>query len=387
MTGNIQRRGENSWRIRFDLGTDPMTGERKRHTKTFRGTKREAEIELARLVTAAQKGALVNSSRITVSDFLDQWERDWATPNASPKTVERWSELLRLHVKAHVGHFPVQKLTEATLTELYARLLRAKPGGTGLSARTVKHVHSVLHDALKQAVKWRLVAFNVASGVTLPKTEDKEMNILDERQITATLQYLRTCNSPVRRAFYPVVSLAVTTGLRRGEIAGLRWKDIDLASGTLSVAQTVEQTKKSLRAKPPKSKAGRRTLTLAPFVIADLRAHRKTQQETRLALGLGKSADESTVFAAGDGRLIAPSYLTGVWRDVAETLGLKARLHDLRHTHASHLIASGMDIIKIQRRLGHSKPSTTLNYYGHLWGSGDEQAARTMEAAFSPRTE
>jgi integrase len=386
MTGHVQRRGKRSWRIKFDVGTD-MDGKRKTHFRTFRGTKRDAEVELARLVTEAQQGVLVDPSRTTTSEFLDRWERDWAVPNASPKTVERWSELLRLHVRPYVGHVAIQRLEKAHLSELYARLLREGRGETGLSARTVGHVHRVLHGALRQAVEWKIVNSNTATGVKLPKVEDKEMKVLSTGEIQKTLNHLRRANYPDGRYLYPLIALAVTTGMRRGEILGLRWMSVDLAKGLVRVDCTLEQTKQGLRLKPPKTKTGRRTITLPGFVVALLRDHWKAQQETRLALGIGKSPEDSLVFAAADGQPRVPGYVTKAWMEVSRTLGLNARFHDLRHTHASQLIASGMDIVTIQRRLGHSKPSTTLNVYGHLWGSGDTQAAQTMEAAFSPRTD
>jgi Phage integrase, N-terminal SAM-like domain len=187
MSGPIRRRGARSWELKFDLGTDPLTGKRITKFRSFKGTKREAQAELVRLVNSANQCVYVDPSKATLAEFLDRWERDWAALNVSPKTLERYIELLRLHVRPHLGATKVQKLQAVNLAELYARLLREG----ALVARTVGHVHRVLHKALAVAVDWEIVQKNAADLASPPKVEDVEIVCLDEDQARDVLGKLR----------------------------------------------------------------------------------------------------------------------------------------------------------------------------------------------------
>jgi integrase len=160
--------------------------------------------------------------------------------------------------------------------------------------------------------------------------------------------------------------IALATGMRRGELGALRWKDIDLDGGKLRVEQSLEQMKAGLRFKAPKPKHGRRTITIPPAVVADLRAHWKASQEHRLTLGLGRSSPDDLVFVMCGGSPRKPNALTNDWLRASMVTGRRINLHALRHTHASSLIAAGVDILTISRRLGHANPKITLSVYGHL---------------------
>jgi integrase len=211
-----------------------------------------------------------------------------------------------------------------------------------------------------------------------------ELGILTAAQIKTVLDALRG------RSLFIIVSAALATGMRRGELLALRWKDVDLTRndrGRLQVEQSLEQTKKGLRFKALKTKYGRRSIALPDYLVAELRAHWKSQQEARLAIGLGKAPDDSLVFATEAGEPRSPNGLTKEWSDAARDLKLKVTFHGLRHTHASQLIAASMDVLTISRRLGHSSPTITLSVYGHLFTNSDDRAAQIMEAAFSSRTD
>lgn len=171
--------------------------------------------------------------------------------------------------------------------------------------------------------------------------------------------------------------------MRRGELLALRWQDVDLDRAVLRVEQALEATKGRLRFKPPKTNYGRRPITLPASLIGELRRHRKAQQEQRLALGLGKAPADALVFATWDGRVRHPDGLTKEWSTAMEAIGRpKITLYSLRHTHASQLIAAGLDVLTISRRLGHGSPAITLAVYGHLFANTDDRAAQVMEAAF-----
>jgi integrase len=378
MTGHVRRRGERSWELKYDVGAD-ATGRRKTRYASFKGTKRDAEIELAKLVTASAQGEQVDPSKVTVAEFLDRWERDWATSNVSPKTLERYIELMRMHVRPRIGAVRLQKLKLADLSELYATLQREGRGPKrGLAARTVGHVHRVLHGALARAVDWGVVQQNVASRVTPPRVPDQEVEILTADQVHAVLKTAR--GKPI----FQIAALALASGMRRGELLATRWQDIDLDAAKITIARSLEQTKAGgLRFKLPKTKHGRRTISLPLSAVTELKVHRRAQQELRLALGGGKLPTSALLFADIDGQPRKPNAVTKDWERIATAAGVAfANLHTLRHTHASHLIANGLDVLTISRRLGHSTPTITLAIYGHLFPQTDDRAAQIMEAAF-----
>jgi integrase len=211
--------------------------------------------------------------------------------------------------------------------------------------------------------------FNRCTGVYLPSVPATEASVLQTSEIPVMFAALRG------RTFYPLAVVALGTGMRRGELLALRWQDVNLDKGVINVERSLEQTRKGLRFKSPKSARGKRTISLAPAVVTELRAHWKAQQEQRLALGLGKSPADALVFGNYDGAPFKPDQLSGQFARAMESAGLPhVTLHTLRHTHASQLIAAGIDIITISRRLGHHSPTITLNVYGHLLTTADRTA-------------
>jgi integrase len=256
--------------------------------------------------------------------------------NVSPKTLERYKQLLRLYVRPHLGSFRIQKLRAVHLNELYATLMRSGGSERGpLAPRTVGHVHRVLHRALGHAATWGVIAQNVASLVTPPRVPEAEIQIITEEKIGTILRHLEG------RSLRPVISFLLGTGARRGEALALRWGDIDFQKNVVRIERSLEQTKGSLRIKSPKTKHGRRSVTISPWVAAELRSHRARQDERRLALGMGRAPDESPVFARWNGEFRDPNRLSQDFAAVMDTLGIDCTLHGLRHTHVSQLIASG----------------------------------------------
>jgi integrase len=384
MSGHIRRRGEQSWELKFDLGIDPLSGKRVTKYRAFKGTRQEAKAELVRLINSANQGEYIDPLKTTLGEFLDRWLRDWAAINVGGKTLERYRELISAHVKPHVGAMLIQKVQPVNLAELYAKLLRegskqrGKPANTGLSPRTVGHVHRAIHKALTVAVEWGVIQRNAAEVARPPKLERTEIEILSVEQARMLIEKLKG------HPLYPIVVLGLATGMRRGELLALRWKDVDLDGGKLRVEQSLEQTKiGGVRFKAPKTKHGRRSISLAASVVAELRLHRKQQQEQRLQLGFGKAPDDALVFPKWDGTPRVLNTTSTEWTRTLARLKLPAlSLHALRHTHASQLIAEGMDVLTISRRLGHGSATITLDIYGHLFGNTDDRAADVIERAF-----
>jgi integrase len=239
----------------------------------------------------------------------------------------------------------------------------------------------VLHRALGQAKTWGIIRDNPTDLARPPKVPDRETEMLQPDQAAKLLEHLRG------KPLYLIAALALATGMRRNEMLGLRWQDCDLEVGRLTVEQSLEQTPvHGIRVKGPKTKHGRRTISLPAHIVTELRAHWRAQQEQRLAIGLGKAPTDSPVLANQDGKFTTPSAINYAWRRQMQEIGMPAvLLHSLRHTHASTLIASGVDILTISRRLGHSSPTITLGVYGHLIHGADDRAAQIMEAVFGSK--
>jgi integrase len=369
MRGHIRERSPGHWAIVIDVRD--AAGQRKRRWHSFAGTKREAQIECARLISEQQGGGAVDPSRVTIGQFLDRFAQDWIAIHASAATAERYQYALA-HVRQHLGDRPLQKLRPTDLAGFYATLSRS-----GLAPRTVQLVHRVSHRALAQAKTWGAVRDNVAEAVKPPRVPDQEKHILQPDQARELLERLR--GTPL----YLLASLALATGARRNELLALRWQDVDLDAGRLRIETALEQTRAhGIRVKAPKTRKGRRTISLPTHAVAELRAHWRMQQEQRLALGLGKAPGDAIVLATFDGKPQSPNTITKAWQRAIKGIDMpEAGLHSLRHTHVSMLLASGMDILTISRRIGHASVAVTLDVYGHLIHGTDDRAAAIMDAA------
>jgi integrase len=367
MKGHIKERSPGHYAIILDINKD---GARKRKWHSFRGTKREAQAECARLITEMKDGVYVEHDKKSLNEFLDAWERDWMATHVGPKTSQRYSELLRVHVRPHLGHKRLQSIGVGDLNALYTKLHET------LAPRTVRHVHRLLHRIFSHATKWGDVRRNAVLLVDSPKVPPTEAAVLQTDEIPRMFAALRS------RAFYPLAVVALGTGMRRGELLALRWQDVNFDKATINVERSLEQTGKGLRFKSPKSARGKRSISLAPAVVTELRTLWKAQQEQRLALGLGKSPAEALVFAECDGAPLKPDQLSGQFARAMESAGLPhVTLHTLRHTHASQLITAGIDILTVSRRMGHHSPTITLSVYGHLLTTAD-RAADVVQSVF-----
>jgi integrase len=381
MKGNISRRGRSSWRLKFDAGRDPATGKRKVQYHTIRGTKREAQVKLAELVASFNRGGYVEPSRLTIGEFVrarvDQWE---AAGDISARTAQRYRQLVENQIAPHLGAMPLQKLRALDVETWHATLRNSGRvrGPGGVAPRTIGHAHKVLSKALNDAMRNELVTRNVAKAETAPRVDtDEDMTIV--RDVPGLVDKLRSS-----RLCAPAM-LALFAGLRLGEVLALRWSRVDLDGKVLQVREALEQTKAhGVRLKPPKSKAGRRDITLPDILVDVLREHRKAALELRLQLGLGRLADEALLFADVDGNPCSLSPMSAAWRTFAASAAIPdVTFHALRHTHASQLIDAGVDIVTISKRLGHAKPDITLRTYAHLFQKDDGKAAAAINAALN----
>jgi integrase len=301
--------------------------------------------------------------------------------SVSPKTGERYRELINNQIVPHIGAMRLQKLRASHLAAWHSTLLReGRVDGTGLAARTVGHAHRVLHKALSDAVSRELLLRNPASLICPPKLEGREVAILSGAEVKAVLDALQNTT------IYPHIVILLSTGIRRGELTGLQWGDVDFDKGKLRIERSIETTKaRGLRIKAPKTRHGRRIIALPGFALEVLRELRKAQLEIRLKLGIGKLLPTHHVFGDIEGAARNPGWVTDRWTHFVKLKGLPpVSLHALRHSHASALIASGQDVVTVSRRLGHASPTITLSVYAHLFDKTDEAAASAIDALLKP---
>lgn len=370
-SGTITRRGKSSWRIKYDLPRD-ANGVRRVAYATVRGKKADAEKELRRRLHAIDTGMHVDPSAVTLGEYLESWLADVAPQSVAPKALERYRGLVRNQIRPHLGQAQLQKLRPADVSAWHHKLIKAGK----ISGRTIRHAHGVLRTALGHAAAVEMVERNVASIVKPPKAEPAKVSSLTAGQIAEVLDKVRDLS------IYPIAALAIGTGARRGEIAALRWSDIDLDAATVRIERSLEQTKDGLRVKPPKTRAGRRTISLPAFAVEALRDHRRAQLELRVAIGAGRIPADAPLFGNLEGDWPNPYSISDRWRDAVRNRRLpKVTFHALRHSHASALIAAGLDIVSISARLGHASPALTLSVYSHMFNKDDSVAAQAIENA------
>ena len=376
MKGHIRQRTKGSWTIVIDVGRDPMTGKRRQHWHTVKGTKRDAEKKLTELLHSLNGGSYVKPNRLTVAEYLEQWLDGYVATNTAPRTRERYEEIVRLHLIPSLGSLLLLALHPQHIQKYYATALESgrRDGKGGLSACTVHKHHRVLYEALKHGVRQGVLVRNVAEAVDPPRPQSKEISMVGPGHVRLLLDAAKP--TPYYVAFFT----AVYTGLRRGELLGLRWCDIDLDLATLSVIQALQQLRGGQCIfREPKSRRGRRQIALSPSLAILLREHRTKQENDRKLLGK-PLAPTDLVFSCLDGRPLRPTSVTRAFRRIAESLDLQGvRLHDLRHAHATLMLQQGIHPKIVSERLGHSSVAITLDIYSHVLPGLQEAAARRFE--------
>jgi integrase len=373
MKGHIRERSPGHWAIILDV-PDPQTGKRRRKWHSFKGTKRGAQIECARLIATLQSGSYLEPSKATLAAYLDHW-LDHVKAQVSPRSHERYCELVRRNIAPLLGAVHLSKLKPTQISAAYAKALTSgrRDGKGGLAPATVLYMHRLIKKALGQAVRWELLSRNVADAVDPPKIERTALTTYDMTQTAELLEALRGT-----RLRLPVL-LGVMCGLRRGEIIALRWRNIDLATGQMSVVESAEQTAAGVRYKPPKSGRGR-TLALSATVVPELRQHRLSQAQELLRLGV-RQTDATFVYTREDGEPMKPRSLSQMWASCSTHLP-RIRFHDLRHAHATHMLSAGVHPKVASERLGHSKVGITLDLYSHVLPGMQEDAAARVDEAY-----
>ena len=384
MKGHIRQRSKGSWTIWVDLGLDPETGKRQQQTITIHGSKKDAERELRTILTRIEGGILIKPTKLTVGEYLEQWLRDYVITNTAPTTADGYSDIVRSHLIPELGQLLLNALQPSHIQAYYARMLESgrRDGKGGLSAQTVKHHHRVLHEALKYAVKHGILIRNIAEAVDPPRPDSKEMVTLEPENVHVFLDAAH--DTPYYVPFYT----ALYTGLRRSELLGLRWRDVDLDLATLSVVQTLHHVpKKGYVFREPKTKRSRRLVDLSPSLALLLREHRANQELEKKLLGRMLMPND-LVFCYPDGTPLPPNSVTKGFHKLAKSLGMSGiRLHDLRHTHATIMLSQGVHPKVVSERLGHSSVAITLDTYSHVLPGIQAAAARRFDEGLQKTAE
>jgi integrase len=352
-----------------DLPTDPATGKR-RQKRITADTRKELESKASAIIHTAETG-FIEPRGVTLAAFWERW-CDAKAPTLSPSTDRRYRDSGRLHLGALAG-MKLARITPGDVQRLYADRL-----SSGLSGTSVRHLHNTIHCALADAVKWGLVVRNVCDAVDPPARSRVEMKTWSSAEARA---FLAAADGDELEALW---RLAITTGMRRGELLGLKWADVDFDAHALSVRRSLSRGASSrLIEREPKTQAGRRRIALSSETVESLRRHRVRQIEYRLSIGIAYE-DHDLLFVNPFGRYIHPNTLSTAFARLTREANVpRIRFHDLRHTSATLLLAEGIHPKIVQERLGHSDIAMTLNRYSHVTPHMQSAAADALESALS----
>ena len=353
------------------------SGKRKRRWVSLNtASKHEAEDRLHKLLAEAQDGGLPRNSRLTVAEFLRAWLDDVKAPRLRLRSIDGYRDIIEKHLVPAFGQTRLAALRPEHIQAYYARLVSEGGGDGPLAAQTVLHHHTMLRAALKHAVRTGLLPRNPTDAVEAPRPVRHETRTLAAEEAAGFVEAIAGSR------WHVFVALALTTGMRRGELCGLRWSDVGFENGRLAVRQTVARVRgKGLVFEPTKSRRSERPIAVSSAMCELLRAHRGQQEEERQeAQPLWQ--DHSLVFPRPDGRPMDPTAVSHEFSKLLEKVGLShVRLHDLRHTMATLLLEAGVHPKVVQERAGHATIGITLDLYSHVQPTIQEEAARRIEAA------
>ncbi len=366
MRGNITRRGKSSWRLKYDVGT---AGQRRIAYVTVRSTRKQAEAELAKRLNELAQGRYIARSMETFESYAHHWLTNIAPAKSGPSSLAQYETMMRTHILPQLGPIELQKLDANAIDQFYT-LCRKH----GLAPVTVGNLHSVLKRILKSAVKAGKLASSPMERIqTEPNARPDEVEVLDEEQLARLLDHLKG------HWLYLPTLLVVHTGLRRGEVCGLRWKDLNVSVGELRVAQAIGRVGNKIGVTTLKTKRSRRSLKLPPNLLNELVQHKKE----RAAFTLKLPGKDDLICTMPDGKPLHPVVLSHTFAQKVREAGLPpTKFHGLRHFHISYLLKNGVPVHVVSVRAGHANASVTLNTYAHLMGEEDQRAAEQSDKLF-----
>lgn len=373
-SGTIRQRKDGRWEARYTVGRDPGTGKQVQRS-VYGTTQQEVRKKLAQLTAALDAGTYKEPCKMTVGQWLDIWSADYLG-GVKPFTVVSYTGHIKNHLKPALGSVKLEALNAHTIQEFYNSLGAEREGKPGLSPKTVKNIHGVLHKALQQAVKIGYLRFNPADACELPRAVRKELKPLDEEQSKAFLKAIQG------HRYEMLYTVTLFTGMREGEALGLMWECVDFKKGTILINKQMQREKKKngQYLLVPTKNGKSRTITPAPWVMKLLRTQRAKQAEQQLRAG-PMWEDSGLVFTNELGHHLAIHTVYKDFKQIAASIGCPdARFHDLRHSYAVAAIRSGDDIKTVQGNLGHATAAFTLDVYGHVTDQMKRESAARMES-------
>ena len=365
--GSIRKRKDGRWEGRYVVGHDPITG--KMISRNVLGkTQAEVKEKLRTAIENSKRLDYTQTGKYTVGQWMDEWFEAYAKVKVRPSSHQTYKGYIENHIKPNIGDIPIEKLTSLQLQKFYRLLLtegripriESEKQPRGLSAKTVRNINQVISSAMDMAVRHKLILTNPTEGCELPKVEHREMKTLPAEQLGAFLREAK--ESGVYELYY----LDLATGLRRGELLGLKWEDIDLQNGIIHVRRQVARVDGEVKELPLKTKNSYRNISISRDAVAML-----TEMEAH------RSSDY--VFPSSTGGPISPDSVNNMLHRVLKRAGLPSiRFHDLRHTFATLALQNGVDIKTVSGMLGHFSAGFTLDTYAHVTTSAQKEAARTM---------
>jgi integrase len=368
--GSIYRRKDGRWAASITLENH--------RRKTYYGkTRKEVQEKLNAALHEQRQGTLATGKQQTMSHYLKYWLEEVHKPTIRLSSYDKYRKLLDRHILPELGHLQVQKLSAQQVQAFYTRKLEE-----GLSPSTIHVMHAILHKALGNAVRWGLVSRNVCDIVSPPRQEHHEIRPLTIEQAQQLLEQARGHRLEV------LLTLAITTGMRRGEIIGLRWSDINFEDQSLYIRRTVDRiTRYGYVESEPKTARSRRRITLPSLVVNALQEQRTRQAKARLKAGKAWHEND-LVFSNTHGGFLHPTHMYIAFQQLLKDAGLPPlRFHDLRHSAATILMAMGTNVKIVQELLGHSTAAFTLNVYGHVFPSLQKEAMEKWDILLRPQEE
>ena len=353
MRGSIRQRSKNSWQLQIYTGKGP-DGKPRRHLETIRGRKGDAQRRLIELLASLDKGVYTPPGKLTLTDLLNQWLQGYVKTNCSQRTLDGYQAIIDRHLIPNLGHHQLKQLNQQMIQAYYGQACQK------LSPRTVHHQHRVLSQALKYAVRQGYLGRNPCELADPPSPKGKTMRTLTQSEVQDLLI------SAQDSYYYPVIYTAVSSGLRQAELLGLRWRDIDIASRSISVNRVLYKRRGICQFNEPKTERSRRLVSMTSKLAEFLGEYRLERERLYHQLGKTTTLDD-LVFATVEGKPLNPSSLSREFARIAKKARLEnVRFHDLRHTFASLMLQRGAKPKVISEALGHSSVAFTMDVYSHI---------------------
>ncbi|MEE0865626.1 MAG: site-specific integrase [Clostridia bacterium] len=389
MAGSIEKRGKNSYRLSCLAGYN-LQGKPIKKTKTVHGTKKEAEIELAKFVADVQNGMVIEGKSLKFSEFTEIWKRDYGSKELAPSTYKRYCRMLETRLLPYFGHFYVNKIKPTDIMQFYdllskdTQLVRKKDNNGSktlkpLSGKTILEHHRLLRAMLHKAVYWQVIVSNPAERVQPPKVKKPKRKYYDDDQCKILLENLEQLDEEQIK-YKTAIILTVFTGVRLGELMGLEWNDIDFRNGIVSINRSSQYlADKGVFTKVPKTESSIREVAIPDFVISLLEEYKLWYEEQKSLYG-ELWINSNRLFVQADGKPMHPSTISKWFVKFIGQIGLPViNFHGLRHTNATLLIAQNIDVAVVAARLGHAQITTTFNFYVHPIIAHNKKAGFALE--------